>query len=116
MNQLDLKREYQRSSCSDDLDCSSFGCTLKERTECEKERSGKIDSLRGEPMENGQFSTVIVKDMFKIHENTREYLEREVVSGNGEVGKIVGPFGKAGKCKVYFESGTACVPDDMVWL
>eukprot|EP01038_Epipyxis_sp_PR26KG_P008963 gene8963-12085_t len=46
---------------------------------------------------------------FKMEENIRAIIESNkiisVIGPNGEVGELIGPFGKLGKCKILFRSG-----------
>ena len=49
---------------------------------------------------------VIVDGLFRPEEDVKAFVGQEVKADNGEVGVIVGAFGKAGKCKVTFEAGT----------
>jgi len=50
---------------------------------------------------------VIVAGFFSPEINVREHAGRgvKIVGEEGVIGKIEGPFGKAGKCKVSFEGG-----------
>jgi len=68
--------------------------------------SGEIVSLKGEPID-GMHEIVIVAGFFSPEINVREHAGRgvKVVGEDGVVGKVEGPFGKAGKCKVSFEGG-----------
>ena len=67
---------------------------------------GKISSMKGEPLANGDFTMVIVEGFFTPDINIREKVGMKVnVSQSDLVGSIVGSFGKAGKCKVSFPDG-----------
>ena len=68
--------------------------------------SGEIVSLKGEPV-GGKHDIVIVAGFFSPEINVREHAGRgvKIVDEEGVIGKIEGPFGKAGKCKVTFEGG-----------
>ena len=68
--------------------------------------SGEIVSLKGDPVD-GKHEVVIVAGFFSPEINIREHAGRSVkiVGKDNIVGKVEGPFGKAGKCKVSFEGG-----------
>mmetsp|Transcript_26627 Transcript_26627/g.53054 ORF Transcript_26627/g.53054 Transcript_26627/m.53054 type:complete len:205 (+) Transcript_26627:369-983(+) len=69
-------------------------------------RSGQISALKGDPMEDGGHAVAIVAGFFSVEENIRNWIGRDVlVLATSEKGSIVGPFGKAGKCKISFEAG-----------
>ena len=67
---------------------------------------GIIASMKGEAKDNGHYTIVIVEGFFTPEINVREKvgLKVRVVNSDYE-GTIMGPFGKAGKCKVSFEDG-----------
>ena len=68
--------------------------------------SGEIVSLKGEPVD-GKHEVVIVSGFFSPEINIRDHASRgvKIVGEDNAIGKIEGPFGKAGKCKVSFEGG-----------
>jgi hypothetical protein len=71
-------------------------------------RFGEISALKGDVLENGKHSIAIVSGFFAPEINIKERAGARVyVPSTKDVGAIVGPFGKAGKCKVSFASGTA---------
>ena len=69
---------------------------------------GEIVSLKGEAV-NGRHEVVIVQGLFAPEINIRHFVGRGLgIVGEDDgasVGKVSGPFGKAGKCKVSFECG-----------
>jgi len=68
--------------------------------------TGKITNMKGDPLDNGLFSMVIVEGFFSPEVNIREKVGSKVrVSGTNQEGSVAGSFGKAGKCKVSFPSG-----------
>lgn len=67
---------------------------------------GTIASMKGEAKENGDYTVVIVEGFFNPEINIREKVGLKVrVTNSDYEGTIMGPFGKAGKCKVSFEDG-----------
>eukprot|EP00586_Coscinodiscus_wailesii_P017276 CAMPEP_0172517358 /NCGR_PEP_ID=MMETSP1066-20121228/284527_1 /TAXON_ID=671091 /ORGANISM="Coscinodiscus wailesii, Strain CCMP2513" /LENGTH=188 /DNA_ID=CAMNT_0013299327 /DNA_START=131 /DNA_END=697 /DNA_ORIENTATION=+ len=69
-------------------------------------KAGEIASFKKDLLENGKPSTAIITGFFTPEENIREKVGMTVVViQTKEEGKIAGPFGKAGKCKVVFDSG-----------
>jgi hypothetical protein len=57
-------------------------------------------------LENGKHNMAIISGFFTPEVNIREHAGAKVViPSTKEEGKIVGTFGKAGKCKVSFEQG-----------
>ena len=67
---------------------------------------GLVDSVKGDVLKNGKHNMAIVSGLFAPEINIKERVGAVVVvPGTGEAGAIVGPFGKAGKCKVVFENG-----------
>jgi len=64
---------------------------------------GKISSMKGDALTNGNFEIVVVEGFFTPEVNVREKIGMKVkVSETGQLGSITGSFGKAGKCKVGF--------------
>lgn len=47
--------------------------------------------------------TVIVKDLFAKEMDIQQFVGKEIILGNGDVGKIDGAFGKSGKIRVIFK-------------
>jgi selenocysteine-specific elongation factor len=71
-------------------------------------RRGFAESLKDPiPVESGPklFSMVIVAGAFRMEENIREFAGSVVLGPDGQVGELIGPFAKMGKCKVYFKHG-----------
>ena len=67
---------------------------------------GEVNSIKGEVLENGKFNTAIISGFFSPEVSIRERAGfRVVIPLTKEEGKIAGPFGKAGKCKVIFDQG-----------
>lgn len=68
--------------------------------------TGEVVTLKGEPTAGGKYELAIVAGLFTPEVNIREKVGNRVrIPSTQEEGKIAGPFGKAGKCKVSFESG-----------
>lgn len=73
---------------------------------------GKISSMKGDPLANGDFNMVIVEGFFTPEINIREKVGMHVrVVGSGQEGTVAGSFGKAGKCKVSFPDG---IPESLL--
>eukprot|EP00605_Chrysophyceae_sp_TOSAG23-4_P001053 GSChrysophyteH1.ASY1.ANO1.1158.1 assembled CDS len=47
----------------------------------------------------------IVSGVFRLEENIRSFIDSTAIALHGEVGTLVGPFAKMGKCKVKFPEG-----------
>lgn len=47
--------------------------------------------------------TIIVKDLFGKEVDVQQFVGKEVILSNGDVGKIEGTFGKSGKIRVIFK-------------
>ena len=81
---------------------------------------GEIASLKGDVLEDGKHTVAIVAGLFAPEVNIKEKATagsmKVVVVSTGEEGSIVGPFGKAGKCKVSFTQGISAQPGDKVEL
>jgi selenocysteine-specific elongation factor len=71
------------------------------------EAEGEVVTIKGDVLEsNGKYNMAIIAGFFTPEINIRDKMGRKVViPSTNEQGTIVGPFGKAGKCKVLFESG-----------
>ena len=83
-------------------------------------RLGEIAALKGDLLENGKHNMAIVSGLFAPEINIKEKVAagfiKVVVLGTKEEGRILGPFGKAGKCKVEFAQGISAQPGDKVEL
>jgi len=80
-------------------------------------RYGEVASLKGEALPNGKHSMAIIAGFFAPEVNIKEKAgSRVVIPNTGEAGKIVGPFGKAGKCKVSFQDGISAAVGDKAQL
>jgi len=98
----------------------SKGTTKQEKSENKIDPSkltGKIASLKGEPLDNGKYSIAIIEGLFTPEINIREKVGMVVkVDQTSEEGSIAGSFGKAGKCKVSFPSGLSASVGSSVQL
>lgn len=47
--------------------------------------------------------TIIVKDLFDKDMDLQQFIGKEVILSNGDVGRIDGAFGKSGKIRVIFK-------------
>ena len=69
---------------------------------------GEIASLKGDVLENGKHPIAIISGFFSMEVNIKERAGCKVrIPSTKEEGSIVGPFGKAGKCKVIFPDGVS---------
>lgn len=67
---------------------------------------GEVVSVKGDVLENGKCNMAILSGFFAPEVNIKDHVGVKVlVPSTKEEGSIVGPFGKAGKCKVSFEQG-----------
>jgi len=67
---------------------------------------GQVASLKGDILDNDKHSMAIIAGFFAPEVNIREKVGTKVViPSTNEEGRVAGPFGKAGKCKVSFEGG-----------
>jgi selenocysteine-specific elongation factor len=67
---------------------------------------GEVVSLKGDVLDNGKHNMAILSGFFAPEVNIKDHVGAKVlVPSTREEGSIVGPFGKAGKCKVSFEQG-----------
>jgi selenocysteine-specific elongation factor len=67
---------------------------------------GEVVTLKGDARDDGKYELAIIAGFFTPEINIREKAGEKVrIPSTHEEGKIVAPFGKAGKCKVSFESG-----------
>ena len=67
---------------------------------------GEVLSMKGEPRADGLCETAIVGGFFSMEVDIKEYCGTTAkVVQTQETGSILGPFGKAGKCKVSFPDG-----------
>ena len=72
------------------------------------EAVGEVSALKGDILEkNGKHTMAIIAGLFTPEINIREEKvgRKVIIPSTNEHGTIVGPFGKAGKCKVSFENG-----------
>jgi selenocysteine-specific elongation factor len=70
------------------------------------EAVGEVEKVKGDVLENGKHNMAIIAGFFTPEINIRDKVGRRVViPSTHEEGRIAGPFGKAGKCKVTFEGG-----------
>lgn len=68
--------------------------------------TGKVVNLKGDVLENGKHTMAIISGFFAPEVNIRERVGTKVlIPSTKEEGKVSGPFGKAGKCKVAFDEG-----------
>jgi len=80
-------------------------------------RVGEVASVKGDTLENGKQNMAIISGFFAPEINIKEKAGTKVlIPSTGEEGNIVGPFGKAGKCKVSFEQGISANPGDKAEL
>ena len=71
-------------------------------------KTGELSALKGDPLENGKHPMAIITGFFAPEINIKERAGAKVViPSTSEEGMIVGPFGKAGKCKVSFAEGVS---------
>ncbi|KAL7557478.1 hypothetical protein ACA910_002369 [Epithemia clementina (nom. ined.)] len=67
---------------------------------------GEVVSLKGDVLDNGKYTVAIISGFFSMEVNIRERAGSKVrIPSTKEEGTIIGPFGKAGKCKVSFPNG-----------
>ena len=71
------------------------------------EAVGEVSAIKGDVLENGKHNMAIIAGLFTPEINIREEKvgRKVIIPSTNEHGTIVGPFGKAGKCKVTFENG-----------
>jgi selenocysteine-specific elongation factor len=78
---------------------------------------GLVDAIKGDILENGKHCVAIISGLFAPEINVKERAGGIVViPRTGECGTILGPFGKAGKCKVAFNDGISANVGDKVEL
>ncbi|GKY98433.1 hypothetical protein MPSEU_000800800 [Mayamaea pseudoterrestris] len=69
-------------------------------------RHGTVSAVKGDMLANGKHNQGIIAGLFAPEINVKDSAGAKVlVVSTKEEGAIVGPFGKAGKCKVLFEQG-----------
>ena len=69
---------------------------------------GEVSVLKGDLLPDGRHTVAIVSGFFAPEVNIRDHVGAKVlVRSTNESGTVTGPFGKAGKCKVSFESGVS---------
>jgi selenocysteine-specific elongation factor len=71
--------------------------------------TGELVVLKGDILENGKHSMAIISGFFIPEINIKEKAggAKVMIPSTKEEGAIVGPFGKAGKCKVSFPNGVS---------
>ena len=79
-------------------------------------RNGIVDSLKDPLMIDGVslYSVIIVSGAFQMEENIRVYIGSSVEGPSGQIGELVGPFAKMGKCKVKFAQGFRGTEGDQI--
>jgi selenocysteine-specific elongation factor len=71
-----------------------------------EQRVGIIETMKSDTAEgDGGGVVVVIKDAFRMEENIKSFVNRVVIGPNAEVGTLLGPFGKLGKCKAKFSFG-----------
>lgn len=65
----------------------------------EEIRVGKIDSLKSEDA----VEHAVVSGVFRMEENIRLFVGLLCLTETDDVGELIGPFGKLGKCKIKFQ-------------
>jgi len=88
-----------------------MGTRIEIQTKSKKKKkvpviTGEVATIKGDVLENGKHNLAIITGFFTPEINIREKVgSKVVIPSTKEEGKITGPFGKAGKCKVSFETG-----------
>ena len=78
---------------------------------------GLVESVKGDVLDSGKHTMAIISGLFSPEINIKERAGTVVViPSTAEEGTIVGPFGKAGKCKVAFECGVSAIIGDKAEL
>ena len=79
---------------------------VKKKKKASVVATGEVVTLKGDARDDGKYEMAIIAGFFTPEINIREKVGTKVrIPSTNEEGKIAGPFGKAGKCKVSFESG-----------
>jgi hypothetical protein len=79
-------------------------------------RTGEVASLK-DVLDNGKHTMAIISGFFTPEVNIKEKVGTKVlIPSTSEEGSIVGPFGKAGKCKVSFPGGISAKEGDKAEL
>ena len=96
----DKSNDNNNGNNSGDSNCSNGNSRL---------RTGIIESVKLADDSPNQYMC-IVKGAFRMEENIRLYIGKQVIGPNGENGHLIGPFAKLGKCKVLFDNlvNTSC--------
>ena len=82
--------------------------TKKKKASNKPEATGQVEKIKGDLLENGKLPQAIIVGFFQPQDDIRERIGQVVrIPSTNETGEIAGPFGKAGKCKVVFESGVS---------
>ena len=85
--------------------------TKKKKASNKPEAIGQVEKVKGDPLENGKLPQAIIVGFFQPQDDVRERIGQFVrIPSTNETGTIAGAFGKAGKCKVVFESGVSADP------
>jgi selenocysteine-specific elongation factor len=85
--------------------------TKKKKSNTKPDATGQVEKLKGDPLDNGKFPQAIIAGFFQPQDDIRERIGQVVrIPSTNETGTIAGAFGKAGKCKVAFESGISAEP------
>lgn len=75
-------------------------------SDCRQNMIGNITNTKGDALQDGLYTTVIVEGFFTPQDNIRGKVgTKVVVVGSTMEGSVQGSFGKAGKCKVGFKNG-----------
>jgi selenocysteine-specific elongation factor len=89
----------------------------KKKREPGVNRFGEVASLKGDILGNGKHNMAIISGFFAPEVNIKDKAGTKVlIASTHETGAIVGPFGKAGKCKVAFEEGISAKAGDKAEL
>ena len=102
----DAKKEMHQ-----DVKLPSARCGARLEIQSNKKKAaatvkGKVEKVKGELLANGKYDSAIIAGFFPPEINIRERVgSRVVIPSMKANGKIAGPFGKAGKCKVTFDDG-----------
>jgi len=80
--------------------------TKKKKVNHKPEAVGVVEKTKGDLLENGKLPQAIITGFFTPEDNIRDRIGQVVrIPSTNETGTIAGAFGKAGKCKVAFETG-----------
>jgi hypothetical protein len=90
-----LFKGLSSNTCVEKLSMASDVSMASESGPCG--RRGIVESVKGD--------VVIVDGMFAMEDNIKHFVGASCRGSAGEVGEIMGPFAKLGKCKVSFRHG-----------